>query len=36
VAFLTWSERGDTRIYFRRPIERLGGEEGRAVLEHQK
>lgn len=32
VAFLGIEERGDSRIYFLRPIKRLGGEEGRQLL----
>lgn len=33
VGFLLWEERGDSRIYFLRPIKRLGGAEGRELLE---
>lgn len=33
VEFLSWEERGDSRIYFLRPIKRLGGAEGRQLLE---
>lgn len=33
IAFLELEERGDSRIYFLRPIKRLGGVRGHAVLE---
>jgi hypothetical protein len=33
VSFLSWTERGQSRIYFLRPIKRLGGDEGRVLLE---
>jgi hypothetical protein len=33
IAFLDVEERGESRIYFVRPIKRLGGERGREVLE---
>ena len=33
IAFLAVEERGDSRIYFLRPIKRLGGEAGRELLE---
>lgn len=33
IAFLGIEERGDSRIYFVRPIKRLGGARGREVLE---
>lgn len=32
VAFLEVAERGDSRIYFLRPIKRLGGERGKELL----
>jgi len=32
IAFLGIAERGDSRIYFLRPIQRLGGERGEALL----
>ncbi len=33
VSFLAVEERGDSRIYFLRPIKRLGGDRGRDLLE---
>src|SRR5205085_8876674 len=33
IGFLHVEGRGDSRIYFLRPIKRLGGERGREVLE---
>lgn len=33
VGFLSWKERGQSRIYFLRPIRRLGGARGIALLE---
>jgi hypothetical protein len=33
IGFLSMDERGESRIYFVRPIKRLGGERGRQVLE---
>jgi len=33
IAFLEVEERGRSRIYFVRPIKRLGGERGREILE---
>jgi hypothetical protein len=33
IGFLSAAERGESRIYFVRPIKRLGGERGRQVLE---
>ena len=36
LTFLAWTERGQSRIYFLRPIKRLGGDNGRAVLERLK
>lgn len=33
IRFLDLEERGDTRIFFLRPIRRLGGEHGRAIIE---
>jgi hypothetical protein len=36
VDFLSWEERGESRIYFLLPIKRLGGQAGRALLERLK
>lgn len=36
VEFLSVAERGESRIYFLRPIKKLGGAQGRAVLESLK
>lgn len=36
IQFLSVAERGESRIYFLRPIKRLGGAQGRAVLESLK
>ncbi len=33
IGFLDVADRGESRIYFLRPIKRLGGESGRALLE---
>ncbi len=33
IAFLSMAERGESRIYFLRPIKRLGGDRGRQLLE---
>jgi hypothetical protein len=33
IAFLKVEERGESRIYFLRPLKRLGGERGREILE---
>jgi hypothetical protein len=33
IHFLSVEERGESRIYFIRPILRVGGERGRAVVE---
>jgi hypothetical protein len=33
VQFLSWTSRGESRVYFLRPIKRLGRDEGRAALE---